>query len=74
MAESAEVPEEVVVRLRSVCLGLPDAYEEPAWVRDVAGMVLDDRVDWEEVAELLTESYCVLAPKKLVALVDRPSG
>ena len=28
--------------------------------------------DWAEVAELLTESYCVLAPKKLVALVDRP--
>jgi len=25
-----------------------------------------------EVAELVTESYCVLAPKKLVELVDRP--
>jgi hypothetical protein len=30
-------------------------------------MVLDDDTDWEEVRELVTESYCVLAPKKLVA-------
>jgi len=42
------------------------------WGRDVVGMVLDDATDWDEVAELLTESFCVLAPKKLVALVDRP--
>jgi hypothetical protein len=37
-------------------------------------MVLDARVDWEEVAELLTESYCVFAPKMLVDLVERPTG
>jgi hypothetical protein len=24
------------------------------------------------VAELVTDSYCMLAPKKLAALVDRP--
>jgi hypothetical protein len=36
-------------------------------------MVLDAAVDWDEVAELLTESYCVLAPKKLGELVDRPT-
>ena len=41
------------------------------WWYDIVGMVLDAGVDWDEVAELLTESYCVLAPKKLVALVDR---
>lgn len=35
-------------------------------------MVLTDDVDWDEVGELLTDSYCVPAPKKLVALVDRP--
>jgi len=44
------------------------------WGRDVVGMVLDAATDWDEVAELLTESYCLLAPKKLVALVDRPPG
>lgn len=42
------------------------------WGRDAMGMVLDGSTDWDEVAELVTESYCLLAPKKLVALVDRP--
>jgi hypothetical protein len=44
------------------------------WGRDVVGLVLDDDTDWDEVAELLTESYCVMAPQKLVALVERPEG
>ena len=44
------------------------------WGRNVVGMVLEDAVDWEEVRELVTDSYCVLAPKKLVALVERPDG
>lgn len=119
-----DVPEDVETNLRTVCLALPDAYEERAWVgtrwrvrgktfahvlgveidsvvrtvlsfrsegeeleilrhtghpffvlgwgRDAMGMVLDADTDWSEVGELVTESYCVLAPKKLVALVDRP--
>ena len=49
-------------------------FYKPDWAADVVGMVLDNGVDWDEVAELLTESYCVLAPKKLVALFDRPAG
>jgi hypothetical protein len=44
------------------------------WGRDVVGMVLEASTDWDEVAELMTESYCVMAPKKLVALVDRPDA
>ena len=130
-----EVPPEVLAALRSVCLGLPETYEEPAWVgtrwcvrkktfahvfavdlssppsiakiakaigpgtmvvfrssgpellalrssgppffyagwgRDVIAMVLNRFTDWTEVTELLTESYCVMAPKKLQAQVDRP--
>jgi len=47
-------------------------FFRPGWGSNVVGMVLDDDVDWTEVAELLTESYCILAPKKLAALVDRP--
>ncbi len=35
------------------------------WGRDVMGMHLDDSTDWDEVQELLTDSYCVLAPKSL---------
>jgi hypothetical protein len=42
------------------------------WGRNAVGMVIDGRTDWDEVRELVTESYCVRAPKKLVALVDRP--
>jgi hypothetical protein len=42
------------------------------WGRNAVGMVIDDETDWDEIRELVTESYCVLAPKKLVALVDRP--
>ncbi len=137
MTEPGDVPPEVLDRLRPVCLGLPEAYEEPAWVgirwrvrkrtfahvltvdpdhhrvyaraaatgepicvltfrspgddidglvasghpffkaswgADVIGMVVDDGIDWDEVAELLTESYCVLAPKRLAAHVAGPRG
>jgi hypothetical protein len=131
----ADVPSGILDRLRPVCLGLPETYEEPAWVgmrwrvrkrtfahvytvdaddrrliagpvplgrpscrltfrspgdeieglvsgghpfykppwaADVVGMLLDDSTDWAEVGELLTDSYCLLAPKKLAARVDRP--
>ena len=122
-----DVPDDVEIRLRTMCLELPDAYEERAWVgtrwmvrrrtfahllglevvddaapfvvlafrsagqelevlrhaahpflflgwgRDAIGIVLDDDTDWDEVRELVTESFCVMAPKKLTALVDRPT-
>jgi hypothetical protein len=136
VSEPVDVAPEIVAALRSVCLRLPEAYEQPAWVgtrwrirkrtfahvlridsgwppvyaraagddgpvtvmtfrssgaelaglgslgrpffkplwpENVVGMVLEADVDWEEVAELVTESYCVVAPKKLVPLVVRPS-
>ena len=42
------------------------------WGHDVGGLVIDDDLDWDEVRELVTESYCRLAPRKLVSRVDRP--
>jgi predicted DNA-binding protein (MmcQ/YjbR family) len=124
LTDFADVPDDVVDRLRSVCMALPEAYEEQPmvgtrWrirkrtfahalatdsddgpqmmivfrssgpeldmllrtghpffpsrtVANVVGMVLETPIDWDELAELVTESYCLLAPKKLVALVDRP--
>ena len=41
----------------------------PGWGGGLVAMVLtdDDSTDWEDVRELLTESYCLLAPKKLIA-------
>jgi hypothetical protein len=35
-------------------------------------MVLDDEVDWAEVAELVTESYRIVAPKRLAVAVHGP--
>ena len=43
------------------------------WGRNAVGMVLDEHTDRDEVREIVTESYCVLAPQKLIALVDRPT-
>ncbi len=119
-----DVPDDVVVGLRELCLALPATREEQAWKgtrwrvraktfahvlgvetdgsasvvltfrsqgdelevlrhtghpffelgwgRDAMGMVIDDDTDWDEVREIVTESYCVMAPRKLIALVDRP--
>jgi hypothetical protein len=136
VAQQRDVPPAVVERLRRMCLALPDAYEETAWVgirwcirkktfahvlaideqwppayaraaaatgplvvltfkahgeeldvlrehgrpfwapqwrADEVGLVIDDTTDWGDVAELVTESYCVLAPKRLAAQVERPT-
>jgi hypothetical protein len=38
--------------------------------RDRIRVVLTDDTDWEEIRELVTESYRILAPKTLTALLD----
>ena len=38
--------------------------------RDRIVVVLADDTDWAEIRELVTESYRILAPKKLIALLD----
>ena len=42
------------------------------FLHDAIGRELDTGVDWAEVAELLIESYCVLAPRRLGQSVERP--
>jgi hypothetical protein len=44
----------------------------PGWGPGLLAMLLrdDGTTDWDEVKELLTESYRHLAPKKLIALLD----
>ena len=37
---------------------------------DLVGVLLTSDTDWDEIRELVTESYRVLAPKKLIALLD----
>ena len=38
--------------------------------RDRIVVVLNDDTDWQEIRELVTESYRILAPKKLTARLD----
>jgi hypothetical protein len=137
MSEPAEVPPDVLRRLRAACLALPEVVEEEAWVgarwrvrtrtfahvlmvdagwppayaravssdgpacvlafrsegaeldalrnagppffappwrADEVLVVLGDDVDWDEIAELLTESYRRQAPPALRARLERPPG
>ena len=49
-------------------------FFRPAWGANLVGMVLDVDVNWDEVTELVIESYCALAPRKLVEQIDRPAN
>ena len=40
------------------------------WGQKYVGMVLTEKTDWSEVAELIADSYCIAAPKKLAAQVN----
>jgi len=57
--------------LALVNAGLP--FYKPPWSPTIVGMVLDASTDWDEVAELMTESYRFSAPQKLVRLLDQSS-
>lgn len=120
-ADRPDVTDELLARVRPVMAGLPETYEEDAWVgvrwrigkatiahlfgghdqlfrivlkgqsadvaafehlgdpyfragwgSDVIGMLVDGDSDWEEIAELITESYCIQAPRHLVDRLDLP--
>jgi predicted DNA-binding protein (MmcQ/YjbR family) len=45
-----------------------------AWGANLVGMVLDGDVNWDEITELVIESYCVLAPRKLVRQIEGRGG
>lgn len=51
-------------------LGPP--YFRVGWGGNAVGLLLDVDTDWQEVAELLTDSYCIQAPQRLAGLVTRP--
>jgi len=46
-------------------------FFRPRWRPNIVGMFPEDDADWSEIGELVTESYCLLAPTKLVQLVGR---
>lgn len=51
-------------------LGPP--YFRAGWGRNVVGVLLDDWHDWDELTELLTDSFCLQAPARLAERVPRP--
>ncbi len=51
----------------------PLPFYKPPWSGTIVGLVLDERTDWDEVAELLVESYRRCAPQKLVRALDQSS-
>lgn len=53
-------------------LGHP--YFRAGWSANAVGMIVDEDTDWTELAELLTDSYCIQAPAKLASQVSRPQN
>ena len=55
---------------RKALLSTGHPFFAPRAGRDRIGVLLTDDTDWEEIRELVIESYRILAPKKLTALLD----
>jgi hypothetical protein len=55
---------------REVLLSIGHPFFAPRAGRDRIGVLLTGDTGWEEIRELVTESYRTLAPKKLTALLD----
>ena len=51
----------------------PDRYFVPRYVghNGWVGVHLDGRIDWDELAEIVEDSYRQIAPKRLVAELDQ---
>ena len=55
---------------RAALLAIGPPYVPSGWSDQVVNILLDADTDWEEMAELLTESYRLLAPVRLVRELD----
>jgi hypothetical protein len=55
---------------RKALLSVGRPFFAPRAGPDRIGVLLTGDTDWEEIRELVTDSYRVLAPKKLSALLD----
>ncbi len=54
----------------------PERYFVPPYVgsKGWVGVRIDENTDWDEVAELATDSYRLIAPPTLVALLEHPGS
>jgi predicted DNA-binding protein (MmcQ/YjbR family) len=59
---------------REALLAQGDPFFLPPYVggKGWVGVRLDRRTDWDEVAELIATSYCLIAPKRLARQVTAP--
>jgi len=55
---------------REALLSIGRPFFPPRAGRGRIGVLLTDHTDWEEIRELVTESYRILAPKKLSSPLD----
>jgi hypothetical protein len=55
---------------REALLSAGRPFFAPRAPRDRIGVLLTGGTDWQEIRELVTDSYRILAPKKLTALLD----
>jgi hypothetical protein len=46
-------------------------FFRPGWWPNIVGMQLDGDTDWAEVADLVTTSWRLLAPQRLLTQIDR---
>ena len=58
--------QQVMVRARPDRFFVPPYVGPSGWV----GVYLDGDTDWKEVAELMRDSYALIAPKRLVATLS----
>jgi hypothetical protein len=56
---------------RDALLSIGHPFFAPRAGRGRIGVLLTEDTDWQEIRELVTESYRILAPKKLIALLER---
>lgn len=69
---SARVPASEQEALLAV--GHPFFQPRSANAQDWIGMVIDDETDWGEVAEVVTDSFALVAAKRLVAQLQLDVG
>jgi hypothetical protein len=55
-------------------VGTGHPFYKPRWHPQIVGMVVEPDADWDEIGELLVESYCLRAPRKLAAQVSPPDA
>jgi hypothetical protein len=55
---------------RAALLAIGHPFFAARTARDRVVVLLTDDTDWAEIRELVTQSYRILAPKKLTALLD----